>query len=367
MAAELIMAGPGQPVTHTAAHDLESLYYVLIGICVLFNAPYTSKSDQELEGCFDKYFNTYSPSLLKTTTIQSILGWEEDICTHISPYFQPLIPLLESLREILIVPIRRAALPFKPSPERPHRVTHLQVLQELENALVSLPDGCWQPQSDPKDPVVDPVVEYSLRRSSRLAAADAGNPATSARNRTDATDTDEPTTTDSEPGPAPVLEDGHLVYPRFPRPPNIRAPSGPGFEHQRVSTKDDDEYEDIKMPPSKRPRSTSRTVYSKSRHLARRPLPANLRNKTTSYLKQRSRKAELLRLRAPAKGAGPAVPAGESSSACPLSDVPDDLPPLMYIRAQTEPMHHDTYSDSDAELEGLRSSSLTPNPTSESD
>jgi hypothetical protein len=376
MAAELIMSGPGKPVIHTAAHDLESLFYVLLGICVLFHSPYTPKSDQELEPCFDKYFNTYSPNLLKTMIIQSKVGWLREFCNNISPYFKPLVPLLNSLRKIIILPIddcdsespdSESSDSESPS-EPPHPVTHFQVLQALEKALASLPDECWERKCDPKEQVVDPIVEYSLRKFTQAAAATEGvetpdgpdAPNTGDHTNANPTDTDEPTTTDTEPGPTPVLEDGHLVYPRFPRPPDIRAPSGPGFEQRPFSRDDDDdEYQDSDMPPSKRPRSTSRKEFSKSRHLGRRPLPVKLRNKTTSCLKERRREDNVV------KRAGPAAQAGESSRH-PLPDILDIRAPRVYMRAQTEP-RYDPHSDSDAELEALRSSSLTPNPSSESD
>ena len=39
MSAQLVMAGPGQPVVHNALHDLESFFYVLLGICILYDGP----------------------------------------------------------------------------------------------------------------------------------------------------------------------------------------------------------------------------------------------------------------------------------------------------------------------------------------
>ena len=71
MSAELVMAGVGQPVTHQSNHDLESLFYVLVGVCLLLDKPYKPKCDEHLTQCFDKYFNTFEPNVLKTITIQS--------------------------------------------------------------------------------------------------------------------------------------------------------------------------------------------------------------------------------------------------------------------------------------------------------
>ena len=62
MAAQLVMAGAGQPVVHDPTHDLESFFYVLVGICVLLNGPYKPKCDNDLAQCFDKYAeNNHNP------------------------------------------------------------------------------------------------------------------------------------------------------------------------------------------------------------------------------------------------------------------------------------------------------------------
>jgi len=107
MSAQLVMAGTGQPVIHEPIHDLESFFYVLIGICVLLDGPYKPKSNKDLGQCFDKFFNTFEPSVLKTITIQSNLTWKPSILQHVSTYFEPIIiiDLLRHLRDAIIVPL----------------------------------------------------------------------------------------------------------------------------------------------------------------------------------------------------------------------------------------------------------------------
>ncbi|KAL4063494.1 hypothetical protein J3A83DRAFT_4192948 [Scleroderma citrinum] len=108
MAVELVMAGAGRPMNHMAHHNLESLFYVLLGISVIYDEPYQLKSEAELMKCFDIYFNTFQLSLLKTITIQSQLGWLANILEHISPYFCPLIPLFEVLHQKIIkLPVQK--------------------------------------------------------------------------------------------------------------------------------------------------------------------------------------------------------------------------------------------------------------------
>ncbi|KAI5985786.1 hypothetical protein EDD15DRAFT_2373882 [Pisolithus albus] len=105
MSAQLVMAGAGKPVVHELVHDLESLFYVLVGICVFLDSPSNLKCKKDLAQCFDKYFNTFKPSVLKTITIQSDITWTPFILQHVSKYFKPIIPLLTQLHDAVIIPL----------------------------------------------------------------------------------------------------------------------------------------------------------------------------------------------------------------------------------------------------------------------
>ena len=146
MSAELVMAGPGQPVTHDSRHDLESLFYVLTGLCVLLDEPFKFKCDDDLSQCFDKLFNTFEPSVLKTITIQSNLTWLPMILAHLSPFFQPLVPLLTRLREDIILPMytndKGDFCCKKP-------LSHKILIDAVIESLLSLDDDAWKPYSCP--------------------------------------------------------------------------------------------------------------------------------------------------------------------------------------------------------------------------
>ena len=105
MSVQLVMASPGQPVVHNALHDLESFFYILVRICVLYDGPSKQKSEADLTECFDRFFNTFKPSVLKTITIQSDLTWTPLIVKHIHPYFKSIIPLLSHLQAEIILPL----------------------------------------------------------------------------------------------------------------------------------------------------------------------------------------------------------------------------------------------------------------------
>ncbi|KAF8546898.1 hypothetical protein OG21DRAFT_1490718 [Imleria badia] len=88
MAVELSHVGPGTPVVHRAHHDLESFFYILLAICLLYDEPGELKPAKVLTQCFDLFFAVTHPSTLKIITIQSNFGWST-LILYISPYFQP--------------------------------------------------------------------------------------------------------------------------------------------------------------------------------------------------------------------------------------------------------------------------------------
>ena len=146
MSAELVMAGPGQLVIHDVSHDLESLFYVLMGICVLLDEPFKFKSNNDLSRCFDKYFNTFELSVLKSVIIQSDLTWFPMIIDHISTYFKPLLPLLTCLHQDIISPMYT-----NEDGKFCHAksLTHHILIDAIIDTLLNLDDGAWTPYHNP--------------------------------------------------------------------------------------------------------------------------------------------------------------------------------------------------------------------------
>ncbi|KAF8835631.1 hypothetical protein BDN67DRAFT_1015388 [Paxillus ammoniavirescens] len=131
-------AGPGQPVFHMVMHDLESFFYVLLGFCVLYDEPYKRKPEPQIAACFDIFFNTGKPSLNKTINIQLQLSWSTQILPFISPYYKPLIPLLEMLCEKIVLPMS-----FSDDKVHSGNITHDKIIQGLLDILHSLGDSDW--------------------------------------------------------------------------------------------------------------------------------------------------------------------------------------------------------------------------------
>ena len=147
MATELVMIGPEMPVRHMPHHDLESIFYVLLGASVLYNGPYNIKSEDKLSECFDPYFNMPCPSLWKTFMIQSELGWLTSICERFSDYFKPLRPLFDTLRERIVVPMTYVNGSFAQRLQAP--ITHNEMVKYLIEMLYNLPEEAWVAKERP--------------------------------------------------------------------------------------------------------------------------------------------------------------------------------------------------------------------------
>lgn len=254
MAAELVIAGPGKPVVHRPAHDLESMFYVLVGICVLLNRPHEIKAEEDLL-CFDTYFNSFHPSIAKTTTIQSNLGWAANILPHIAPYFHPLIPLLNKLRVGIVSPMDFSNGHFLAGESQ---VTHEFMINALLEALRDLHDDSWVPISPSSDPNDVPLPSASPVASPSSNGSDS----------------------ESTGAESPIFHRQRCLPSRIRRPTPIRAISGSGFtpsqspassgsmssNRKRLSSVVHDQYRDAKrsrsIPTPAAPLVRSRAWYS---------------------------------------------------------------------------------------------------------
>ena len=139
MAAELSHVGPGTPVLHQVHHNLESFFYILLAICLLYDNPGQPKPTKVLAQCFNPFFAVTWPSILKTVTVQSDFRWTALMIPHISPYFQPVVPLLKKIRQELIIPIRQEGEEICAN----QKFSHNDFIDAIITTLSELPDSCW--------------------------------------------------------------------------------------------------------------------------------------------------------------------------------------------------------------------------------
>ena len=105
MAIDLLQeyTSPSNNFTHTFSHDLESLIYVLVWICVLYQAPNEIRSDRTIEQTCLKQW-----ALAKTTNdIQALCDQKlgqlasRSVLSDFTPYFEPLKPTVTRLYKLI--------------------------------------------------------------------------------------------------------------------------------------------------------------------------------------------------------------------------------------------------------------------------
>ena len=295
MSAELVMAGAGQPVTHEPIHDLESFFYVLVGICVLLDGPYKPKCDKDLAHCFDKYFNTFEPSILKTITMQSDLTWKPFILQHISTYFEPIIDLLTRLRDAIIVPL---STDDHGNVRRSQSFTHDMFIANIIQTLSYLNADAWISVDQANSHNSDSNLNVQVEESARVANEESP-PAVTVTNE----ESPPAVTVTNEESPPPVTENqlyaesivpvmASALPPLLPRPTFHRSFAGPGFYSVDTALAichpgnevEEEEYRDF---PQKRKRSDTRSTYrtsGSSAHGTSNYILRNRRGKSTGAI-----------------------------------------------------------------------------------
>ncbi|KAF8440237.1 hypothetical protein L210DRAFT_3645407 [Boletus edulis BED1] len=169
MATELTLVGPGVPVVHEAHHDLESFFYILLAVCLLYNNACQPKPAKVLAQCFDPLFAVKQPSIYKTLTIQSDVGWIALMISHISPYFQPLIALLENIWRELILPIKLDGKKLQAN----RNFSHDNFINAIIMMLSNLPESYWLAKVAKKGQT---IVPQSMGTSSAASISSTSSP-----------------------------------------------------------------------------------------------------------------------------------------------------------------------------------------------
>ena len=82
---------------HSFMHDLESFFWVLFWICIHYDGPSKSRVVTEFEkwNCFDTKVLVW----MKLGTVRDEGIFIGTITDHFTPYYKPVIPLLNRLRK----------------------------------------------------------------------------------------------------------------------------------------------------------------------------------------------------------------------------------------------------------------------------
>ena len=94
---------PGNNFTHNFSHDLESLVYVLVWVCVLYQAPNEIRSDQTIEQtCLKQWALAKTPNNIQALCDQKMGQLSSrSVLSDFTPYFEPLKPTVTRLYELV--------------------------------------------------------------------------------------------------------------------------------------------------------------------------------------------------------------------------------------------------------------------------
>lgn len=135
MALSILCRG-GHNILHLPAHDLESLFYILLHICTSLVGPHKQMRRPKKKG--DRsipmlgWFNHMSSyDRLGRDKHGQLAAFEHNILNHFTPYFDPLKPLADNLFRAIFP---NGVLGFAPEP----KITHTQMKYILRSAIHAL-------------------------------------------------------------------------------------------------------------------------------------------------------------------------------------------------------------------------------------
>jgi hypothetical protein len=158
MAIEILVDGEKLP-THEPRHDLESLLYVLIWVCIHYAGPRDVERQNFSihESPLRHWVNGGSYSTIgrvKDSAMRNKKYWEQDVLDTFTPYFEPLKPCASSWRQLFL----------------DEKITYAGVLKVLRDALSSLGDvEVW---SEKDNPAGYGVGQTRKRRVARIGEED---------------------------------------------------------------------------------------------------------------------------------------------------------------------------------------------------
>ena len=127
-----------------------------------------------LSHCFDPFFAVMQPSTLKVVTIQSNFSWTTLMVPYISPYFRPLIPLLEKIRKELILPIKLQGGVLQAN----RNFTHDKFIDGVVTVLAELLDKYWVLRESHTGKVLVPPQSSSTSTAGSIPSTGSTTPST---------------------------------------------------------------------------------------------------------------------------------------------------------------------------------------------
>lgn len=119
---------PTKGFTHTFAHDLESIVYVLVWVCIIYQGPNEVRTDRSIEDtCIKLWSQAKTPNDILCLCDQKMgqLG-SRSMFVDFTPYFKPLQPTITRLYKLII---------RSREPDDEYVLTHAAVTEVLMDAF----------------------------------------------------------------------------------------------------------------------------------------------------------------------------------------------------------------------------------------
>jgi len=172
MSIQLLLA-KNKEVEHKIEHDLESLFYVLLYICTMYEGPGNRNSGDrtEFEHPFGDWIDeTTSWKLIATARMAAFLHptlAHDKVFKHVHAYFAPLLPLLHALCNTIFTINRNVdGITYQRSPDEPCG-THEAILGVLEATFDMLPDQDADCAGDEPNATDTPMDDPTNTQTSR--------------------------------------------------------------------------------------------------------------------------------------------------------------------------------------------------------
>ena len=147
MAVELLINSNNDMVEHSAKHDLESFFYVLLYICMMCEGPGKLRSDIDLSDPhhpFGKWIwqakTWHAIGVYRLAAFSDSDVMQKKVLTHVHPYFIPLLPTLTNFCDAIFGTYAQEGQSVQVrNPQKPCG-THKSVLDVLRSAFNTLGD-----------------------------------------------------------------------------------------------------------------------------------------------------------------------------------------------------------------------------------
>jgi hypothetical protein len=183
MSIEVLCSADDKPIRQRPAHDLESIFYIIIYLCTIYTGPNGKRrSNAEAVDSNLPILHWFNQGVryrdMANTKIGQLTRFKVNFVEHLTPYFSDIIPHLHNLLDVIFPASALADDPKGPAMYRNWEkcdATHDGILDALRATYDTLPDCDSEVDNvdssptdvDPPSPTLSPTLLHIRGRSKR--------------------------------------------------------------------------------------------------------------------------------------------------------------------------------------------------------